>query len=135
MTTKKRIEDLKKVVAQLEAEALELEGRISKARGDVMSAEREYRMSEKLTPAMVDVLARLANREALYSSNFRLPESYWTDNEEGHPHSIRTVRRSIFDGLRSREAIDAGERDGTWRRIYRITDHGRSLLPDPPESK
>lgn len=122
----KKIEQLKAAVEGLRREKAEVEARLDAAAVALYDAEREERRNEKLTPAMRKTLTEMANGALLFSSRFRLPESYWLESNGQH----ETVRQSVFAGLRSREAIDNAERDGTWREKYRISEHGKSLVAE-----
>lgn len=124
MATKNEIENLKAALDALKQEKADIEARLDAAALALHDAEREARRREKLTPAMRKALVAMANGSVLLSSRFHLPESYWLQRDCEH----ETVRRSVFLGLRTREAIDSGERDGTWRAVYRLTEHGKSLV-------
>jgi hypothetical protein len=132
MATQKQIDELTAKIADLELQKTAIEEKISVAYGERLAAQRELNRNEKLTPAMRSALIRLANGAVLKSSDWRYPATYWIEDENGDGHE--SIRKSVFQGLASREAISKSEDTGAWRvSAYVISDHGRGLVT--PEAK
>lgn len=121
-----KIENLKAAVEELKREMAEVSVRLDQAQGDLIAAEREERRAEKLTPAMRRVLAAMSTGVQFKSSDFNYPTRYYLAHED---RASETIRKSVFQGLQSREAIDGGTKDGSLlSKVYGLTEHGRSLI-------
>ena len=115
--------DLLAEIEHQEAVIAEATERLKALRVDVYALRREALRNKKLTPAMLDVLAKLAAGDAVR-------RSVGTRNWKSYCKFIGTgdrVPESAIDGLRERECIQ-------WRteeranQVARITDHGRAVL-------
>jgi hypothetical protein len=133
MATKQQVEALKAKIAELEAQKARIEELIAEAYGEKLAAEREISRNEKLTPAMRAALTRLATGAVLKSSSWSGPTRYWTEDENGDRHE--SIRKSVFQGLASREAIYKVEDDNWSVAKYRISDNGKSLVTSPVTSE
>ncbi len=115
--------DLLAEIEHQEAVIAEATDRLKALRVDARALRRETLRNKKPTPAMLDVLAKLAAGDAVR-------RSVGTRNWKSYYKFISTgdrVAESVIDGLRDRECIQ-------WRteeranQVARITDHGRAVL-------
>lgn len=128
--TRKDLDALKAIVTAIEAEKAAIEARLHEAHGNYYAAEREFKLGEKPTPAMLTALTALAEPNVClvdYNHFAACRHSYYVRDENFT--RVLDVRESVFWGLKSRQAISEGEReDGVFRTIHRITEHGREIL-------
>lgn len=122
---KRNLDELQAAVDRLEAAEASLKVEISAAQDRLYSARREAKRAEKPTPAMIEVLDRIAGDKGRVKSSRWMTVSYfWTDGDR-----TGYIRNSIFFGLLSRCAIESvqSEKEALVE-SYRITDHGRKIL-------
>lgn len=111
----------KELLAQIErqetiiAEATEC---LKALRAALSTLHREAQRNKKPTPAMLDVLAKLAAGDGIYESKGGRSHRFLSTGER--------VKGSVMIGLGERECIQWRIEESNW--VARITDHGRAVL-------
>lgn len=113
----------KELLAQIErqetiiAEATEC---LKALRAALSTLHREAQRNKKPTPAMLDVLAKLAAGDGIYE--------YESKGDRSHRFLSAgdRVKGSVMISLNERECIQWRTEESKW--VARITDHGRAVL-------
>ncbi len=113
--------DLLAEIEHQEAVIAEATERLKVLRVEVEASRRKTLRNKKPTPAMLDVLAKLAAGDGIYRYSWSGARSY------NYANTGERVSASAVYGLGERECIQ-------WRteeranQVARITDHGRAVL-------
>lgn len=115
----KKLDTLKAEVDARKQEVATAQAHLDEAEAAFYAFQRECNRTRKPSPAQLALLKRLAAGNTVRENRYRFG-TYYIATENGN----EPVRWSVLFGLVEREAVS----DIDERKVYRITEHGRSFL-------